>query len=673
MRTHRNRAAFQCWRNPNLLREVVSAETLQVARMEPAIRHMHAGVGLDLVFARNGRFAVVPFVNVESTMLAEREKSAVIWPAMIAETVGQAALEAIEAQVVPWMEALSLGRACNDETIRRFGNDSEAWKMFERAREFGFLGAAPYRRVLSDVAPYFYAVRFAAGATIAIDDAGGGSGAAILARSARMVRANLGSAERNDAACRWFGAPLFTADLPEADVRIGADASMATSARVRISTKEGLPDALRVSVATPVPYDVMVSFDTDDAPEVYAFHVDATAEVPLRRPIGADIPAATGGSAGNILLMLRDDWRQAPDSDVDDACELARRLGAEGFTVEISGTSEHIDVSAYDLVHAFALPHAGKMLPHLRAAASKGIPLVMTAALEDVTADATWGIGLSNLIYKNSTDEETLADHLQLFSERRLETELFSPKGQAPYPGYESDVREALSLTNAVLTCGPAEERFLRERFAYGGYVAPVAPFVNVSAKPARTEALAGTGSFVLGHAPIHARGNQLLLARAAMAAKLPLVLLGPVADVEAYMLLRQIADEHVVLIPSASPEEIEALYRRARVFADVSWAQYGLHRIARAALSGAALVVSNRRYAAELWRPGLWLADPASVEAMTSALGDAWQAAAEARGPVDDCARRVAAACDPTAALVGTVTAYAAASEAARLNYARS
>lgn len=654
------------------MRDVVTAETLQVARMEPVIRHMHAGVGLDLVFAHGGRFAVIPFVNVESTMLAEREKSPVIWPAIVAETVAQETLEAIEALVVPWMEALSLGRPCNDETIRRFGNDDEAWEMFQRAREFGFLGAAPYRRMLNDVAPYVYGVRFAAGSTIAIDDPNGATGAAILSRSARMVRANLGTPQRNDAAARWFGAPLFTSDLPDADVCIGPDASKASGSRVRISTSEPLPDALRVSVAAPIPYDVMVSFDTDDAPEVYAFHVDSTVEVSLRRPIGSDIPPATGGSGGNILLLLRDDWRQAPDADVDDACELARRLGAEGFAVEMSGTSDHIDVSSYDLIHAFALPHAGKMLPHLRAAASKAVPIVMTAGFEDLTEDATWGIGMSNLIYKNSTDEETLADHLQLFSERRLETEHFNPKGQAPYSGYESDLREALSLSNAVLTCGPAEERFLRERFHYGRYAAPVAPFVNLSANAARTESLAGTDSFVLVHAPVHARGNQLLLARAAMAAKLPVVMLGPVADVEAYMLLRQIADEHVVLIPSATPQETEALYRRARVFADVSWAQYGLNRIARAALSGAALVLSSRRYAAELWRPGLWLADPASVDGMTAALSAAWTAAGEARGPIDECARRVAAACDPTAALVGTVSAYAAASEAARLNYAR-
>jgi len=671
MRTHRNRSAFVCWRDESLLRDVVSADTLQVARLEPVIRQMQASAGLDLLFARNGRYAVIPFIDIEALMLTEREKSPFVWPATAVESIDQRVLEQIEALVLPWIEAISLGRRCSDEQIRRFGDDDAAWTLFRSAREFGFLGAAPYRSVLRDASPYVYAVRFAPDSSISIDDPNGATGASILARHAKTVRTDLGSPERNDAAKKWFGIAAFGANVPDADVRIGPSADESASG-VRIVPNAGVQaPGVRVPVATPIPYDVMVSFDTDDAPETAAFSVECKAPVAMRRPVGGYVPDPVGGSSGNILLLQREDFRQAPDADTDDVNELARRLRGEGFHVEIAGAADAVELNRFDLIHAFGLPRAARLLPYLRAAASNGIPCVVTAGLEDITVDATWGSIMSGVVYKTCTDEQSMADHLELFAQRRIEGDNLLPKGHPPYPGYEADVREVLRLANAVLVSGPAEEAFVRQQFGFTGYVAPVAPYVNNDEAMQSVDEIAGTGPFVLSHAPIHGRGNQLLLARAAMSAGLPLVILGAVSDAEQYMILREISDERVIFVPNPAPGQVEAFYRRARVFVDVSWAQYSLHRLAKAALSGCALVVSHRRYAGELWRPGLWQADPASVDSMAFALHNAWNGAIENAADVEECARRVAAGCDPVAALTGTVGAYAAASEAARLNCA--
>lgn len=669
MRSHRNRAAYNFWTAPEPLRALVRADALQVARMEPVIRQTNAAAGLDLLFAEGGRTVVVPLANLEATMLAEREKSPVVWPHAAIEAVNPAELERIESLVLPWITALSLGRQCNDEQIRRFGGDDDAYALFCAARDAGFMGAAPYRDVMLAIAPYVYGVRFAGGKRIQIVDSRGGAGAALLARHAREVRADLRSDELNALAARWYGSEAYRSDrFEESDVCVAEDAREFNRAAVRIHTNEAAAGT-RIAVATPLPYDVMVSFDTDDAPEVAAFSVETPVEASLRTPIGAAPPPAVGGSAGQILLLVRESWMRADEADSDDARELARRLSAEGFTAEIRCPAQVGDLAGYDLIHAFGLPHAGEFLPVLRRAAASRRPVVATAGLEDLVRICAYGSGMTNVVLKTGTDEATLDEYLTLLAERRLETEGFDPRGQEPVPGFLANVREALGLIDELLVSGAAEETFVRGQFGYTGSCAPVAPYLNTDVPAASVAALAGDGDFVLVHAPIEARANQLLLVRAAIAAGLPVVLAGPVVDVDHYMLLREIADDRVTFVPSASAPEIEALYRRARVFADVSWAQTGLHRLAKAALCRCALLVSSQRYAGALWRPGLWEADPADVHSIRAGLTAAWSASGAQEA--HDCSRRVAAACDPAMAFVATVSAYGRAQQRAGLNYA--
>lgn len=669
MRSHRNRTAYNVWTNRDRLAALVSEDTLQVARMEPVIRQMHAAAGLDLLFAKDGQTVVVPLANLEATMLTEREKSPVVWPHLVVEAVDANVLDRIESVVLPWIEALSLGRQCNAETIRRFGGDDDAFALFQSARAAGFMGASPYRAVMLAMAPYVYAVRFAENKLVQVADPAGAAGAALLARYAREVRADLGSEELNALAERWYGIGGFGAQpFEKSDLCVASDARAFGAAPVRIHTREA-PAGKRVSVATPIPYDVMVSFDVDDAPEAAAFSVECDVEVPLRSPIGAACPPAVGGSAGRILLLVRESWMRADEADSDDARELARRLCGEGFSAQICSAAQAPDVAAYDLVHAFGLPHAAEFLPLLRTAAALRKPVVATAGLEDLVRISAYGSGMTNVLHKSGTDEVTLEDYLTLLAERRLETEGFDPRGQEPVPGYLSNVREALGLANVLLVSGPAEEAFVREQFGYGGPSAPVAAYLNTDVPASCTETLVGDGDFVLVHAPIEARANQLLLVRAAISAGLPVVLAGPVSDVDHYMLLREIAGERVIFVPAASDAELEALYRRARVFADVSWAQTSLHRLAKAALARAALVVSSQRYAGALWRPGVFEVDPADVASIRQGLIAAWNGSGS--NEVHECARRVAAACDPAMSFVATVSAYGLAQQRAGLNYA--
>jgi len=211
-----------------------------------------------------------------------------------------------------------------------------------------------------------------------------------------------------------------------------------------------------------------------------------------------------------------------------------------------------------------------------------------------------------------------------------------------------------------VLVSGPAEERLLRETFGYTGYVAPVGPFVPVPDPSAEAglAALVGAGDFVLAHGPIAARSNLIMLARAAMLADLPLVIAGPVVETGYAALLRELGDHRVTLLTTADPDALAALYRRARVFADIAWEDRGSARAAAAALGGASLLLANSHYAVELWRPGLWTADRASTATVVDGLRGAWSGAGGRAAA--ECAARAAAYADPVMALSGVAGAYA-------------
>ncbi len=654
MRKHRLHSIFDLWRDGATLRRVVGAETLIAARMEPMLRQIGGFGVLDLTFARDGEIAVVPFVHVDGTMLADPEGPPLIWPESAADALDDTILDAIETEVTPWLLAHFLGRRSIEEIVRTFGGEADS-TAFAQARAYGFAGASPYARVAVAGAPYAYAARFARDKRAIVTDApAGANGVAILARSTRTLVADLGDAAANAAARRWFGLAAFgaTRDALPYDLAIGPAGADLPPTAWRIELDSDAPDA--IAIAEPVPADVLISFDLDDSARAGGFAIRAP-DVRLRRPIGG-VATATGGSGGEILIAIRDAAARSDDPDVDEADALAARLRAEGFTVDVRVAASVRDVERYDLVHAMTLTGIGDLGSTIARAFAAGKPIVATAHLDDLAAEGVWGAGMSTGIHRVSTDTER-EEHLALFERRNVKAPGLEVGRQDPVPGYSEAVVGALKLCGALVVSGQAEERFVRG-LGFDGYVAPVGPCLPEAVGPEPIGHLVGPDDFVLVHAPVEARSNLLLLARAAMDADLPMVVLGPVVETEVLAMLREIADERIAVIPHASPGEIEALYRRARVFADVGWVDYGAARRARAALSGAALLLANGHYVAELWRPGLWTADRASGRASRDGLLAAWAGfdSAEVRA----CAARVAVYCDPVATLTGVVGAYA-------------
>lgn len=654
MRQHRRYPLLAPWQDAAVLKDVVRPEHLAFARLEPALRGVAGALMLDLVFMHGECVAVIPAIEVQSNLVARRESSPFIWPRS-ALCIGHAAASAIEETVLPWIEARSFERALNGELIRTFG-DASSQHIFDKARHAGFPGAAPYERVLLAVAPYVYAQRFAGGASVGINDSRGAFGAVLLARSALRVRAGLGDEELNEFARRWFGCDLFGDPAGTYDVAVCEAASAPLDAPVRLNLD--MTAEHQVQIATPVPLDVMVSFDVEDAPPARSFAVACEVERELRES-RLTAAHAQGGSSGRILMMLRDGWDRAPDADTDEAQVLAALLRAEGFSVDVRAASQS-DPQGYDLVHAVGLTFAAQFQGPLTRAHAQGVPAVVTAGVPDWLAEGAWGTAVVPQIFTLAKDETAFEDYLAMLAQRKLLAPGVELRGE-PYQGYERAARDVLALAGAVIASGSREEEVLRA-LGFAGTVLHIPAILPPAAAADPETWRLGTTPFVLCHAPIEPRCNQALLVRAAAQSGLPLVVAGPIVDLAYYGSLREYAGTNVRFIDEPSPAEREALYRSARVYADVSWGGFGLHRTAHAAASGCALVVPRGAYAAALWREGVWQADPADEKSIALALGDAWMHTAQKGGRVESAARSISRACDARAGLVATAGAYASA-----------
>lgn len=649
MRVRRYQPLLEACRDRKRLQRIAHPSTLIAARAEPGIAQQGGTCGFDVTFLRDEETAVVSGGLFDAPMVAQPESSPFVWPAA-AGAIDEAITDAVEAMLLPWLLSNVLGRRWNDELIRTFG-DGEP--IFARARSYGFLGAARYADVYESLAPYVLTARYARGRRIgirALPDAA--AGAVLLARTARYVRADLGSAAANADAFAWYGLDIFgPLETSGYDVTVGAPGVVVDAPR-RVILGGG--EGTRVTVARSIPFDIGVSFEEEDS-EVAAV-VGVVAPSPsLRDSLLTAVPAACGGSAGRVLFAMRSDAERTDDADTDDAFELARRLRAEGFTVDIRAGAS--DPSGYDLVHAFTLPAIANWWETVELAHRHGIPVVVTANADDVAAEGVWGAGISAILQSVDVDAASGAERRALFTARKLESAGLALPRQDPFPEYQSRVRRALECAQATIVRDAREERFLRETFGCGGPFVVAPPLLPIESAT-QWPAVVGDGEFVFAHAPIDRRANLFALCRAAMEAKLPLVVAGPAVDVGYLGFLRSMADEHVCIATNAIAAEIEALYRRARVYADVGWYSFGPARQARAAASGCALVLSRDAYAAPLLAPGLWTADPVDENAIAIALGDAWLNAEEPA--VVACSRRSADWVEPGRAFTGVTAAYA-------------
>lgn len=608
MRFHKRYPLLQLWLDLPQAREIMNADSLSIARFEPSVHQgVHGSAMLDLLFCGGQVIAVLPNVEVVSAALLERERTPLVWPDA-ARVLGYDVLAALERRILPWLESYTLARQANEELIRRFSDALEAG-CFEAARRARFIGAATYTESMAALAPYVYAERLCVRRTVAIADPYAATGAAMLSTRLARVRTDLGDAATNDLACRWFGRDIFGA--PEtADVTISTAARGLPAAAIAITLDYAPDGARKVSVASPVPADMLISFDPEDAPPIRTFGVKSEMEAQLREVRCEADTLPSGGSSGSILILLRDGFERASDADVDEARGLAARLQAEGFSVVISSPSTIAPEQRADLVHVFGIRTASAANSTLARFRAAGVPVVATVPLSRSAQGEDWGPQVLQACFARSRDESVLEERLELLELRKLDVEF--PAARVPGALTNVDV--------AIVSCA-SEAAYLREALGFRGEIAISEPYLTAANEaPLGIAGIVPAEPFVFVHAPVEWRTSLALLVRAAANLGMPVVIAGPTVEADALRSAQVYAPERVIHFPDPTEGEIAALYRSASVFADVSWASRGHYRIARAVASGCALLVSHQGFAGEVW-PKATTADPGSVPSLAAAL----------------------------------------------------
>ncbi len=625
---------------------LLRVEHLVAVRMEP-VYSMRFEAFLDAIFESNGEWLIVPMLRVDGVSIMVPENPPITWPAIYERFAGPQT-DAIDAEIVPWLRSVAAGRLVNDEHVRFFRDEPQLIETYEHARAQRLLGAAPYPEVMRSAAGAVYALRFARAGHVALRGVDAANAAAVLSPVASSIDADL-----SDIGSRWFSGVRTNAvdDRTQYACYVGPrEAAVTAGYSVFDGAAEG--DERHVSLAEPMPTDVTISFDLEDAPPARRFAVTERALELRCAPFSA--PPVAGGSSGSIALVVRDDAARFSDADLDGANALAERLQAEGFDACVTIAAK-VDIAKTDIIHVFDLRHGASLVELLRDAEAASVPVVVTPYADDRRNEAVSGSSGALLIPRVSSDTIAFYDFVEAFAARKI-----SNLSEAPWYNDASDT--LMRRAAAAHVAAPAEADFLRERFGYGCPTIVQPAVVDLTAPDPRIGSLAGPDDFILMHAPIEPRCNQVFAALAASRLRIPLVLLGPVADIEYYRYLNEIAGPWVTQLRDAdlSAAEIAALYGRARVIADVSWSARGLHRLARGAALGAAVVAPITGYAQDVWGPHAQFADPGAFQSIVAAFDAAWQLPSTERAEL---IARTAMHADPFTSLVAAVSMYQRAS----------
>lgn len=631
---------------------LLRAEALVAVRLEP-VYSLRYEAYMDALFEHDGQWLVVSFLRVDGASIMAPENPPITWPAGLAAFNGPQ-IDEIDAKITPWLRSIAAARMVNEEHIR-FWRDTPALRSdVEQAREAGFLGATTYPDVVRSVGAAVYALRLVRDGRVALRGPNAPNAAAILSSVVTGL-----DVECSDFARRWF------AGIDFGSINLGANyicfigpRAHPVEARYCVFDDGSVAsDERNVALVEPVPSDVMLSFDPQDGPVSRNFSVTECA-VPVRRlPFGE--PPVSGGSAGVVRLLVREDAQRFSDADLDGARALAERLRAEGFDADVA-TASHVDPAHVDVVHIFGLHHGASLVELLRALEQRNTPVVVSTYADDRRGEATSGTSGALLIPRAASDVIAFYDYAAAFERRKI-------SNLTAGSWYDDVSRLIMRRCACALVVAPAEAQYLRDSLSYFGPTVLAPAFVPLTYPTADIGSLVGSDEFVLVHAPIEPRGNQVFAALAAARLGFPMVLLGPVADIEFYRYVCELSGPQVIQLrdDELTPQEIAGLYARARVIADISWSTRGIHRLARGAAFGGAVVASAQSYAAEVWSGlGCCLVDPASLDSIVDGIRTAWE-----RQPI--AANRLISAtavvADPFTNLVAVVSAYQQASVPAR------
>jgi hypothetical protein len=624
VRTTADFAVMSQWVDAPRAARLAYPESLTAARCEPVLRGSIGASALDLFFESGGEFAVIANILIDPMVLINRLGPALLWPKRVAATLSSAHADAIEERLTPWLRTLALGRMMAGEHVRRYAPSA----AFDRARADGLCGAAPFATTVVRMAPFVYARRLAYGKHVRLACADAALGAALLAG----VAASVGIDDLDDAgrfALTWYGvAPGHTAESPGLEIVDRPDRRTDAATTILLAEPDDSFRGVRVPIPQPVPHDVLFTFEEADAPAVGSLSVDIrekSAARPRRAFSGVTIAP---GSSGSITIWLSPDTELGDDDAVDEAHELARRLRAEGLSVDVTSRFDPAHASEAGLVHVF-----GRFDRELAARAAelgaRRIPFVVSIA--PIGAQTLWGEMTMQLIAQVAIDQAAFERFAAAYEKQSLIPDDVTPQlSPAADAELRAEIEQALLPAQAIFVTTDAEAaavaelcpRLSRERIIAAGIILGPEP-----EDAATIDHLIPARPFALVHAPALRSSNTLLPLYALAEANVPVVVAGGSGDVLYLAMMRRIAGPDAVFITDPPPAVVTALYRRAKAIVEPSRRPAGLARLARGVASGALPVVASDSAFAALMSDRNGCFDPLSFRGIAATIVAALEA----------------------------------------------
>ncbi len=559
-------------------------------------------------------------LRLDANQLIARERSAFIWPAYTVQSVPANQLEEIERRLTPWLRSISRARGMSAEAVRRFVPS----ERFERARSAGLFGAAPLEQSLPRMAPFVYARRFAAGARVWIDCADGPLAQAVLADLAAVIEGPQPQNTADSFEAVWYGvAPAAVSSGAGADLAI-VDARAKADAPITVVLNPAEEAAVRwIDVPSPVPWDLLFSFDAADAPSVARFGVVAL-EQQLREPRAPAFPLGLGGSSGMIVLAVSPEALAMRGPDLEEARTLGRRLEAEGFGVEVCSQTSDAALGQAQLVHIFGAPFEEHTSAFAECAQKCGTPYVFDVPPRPITPS---GLSESDfaLVCRAVVDDAMVSAYESAYFAGKLDTGGAKAEASAEEYGRLEARFVQLAQHAAALIVMAEDCELMRAALppSVGSQIRARGVFTEDEPVAEAIGHLVPRAPFIFVHAPIAARSHALLTAVAAERGNLPCVIAGPMYDVE-YLQSLRIAAPSTIILADAAPGVTSALYRRAAVWVDAAPRPRSAAALVRAVTCGALpLLAANS--------PLLRIAGEAALEFSLSSMDDCTRAIASA------------------------------------------
>ncbi len=261
-------------------------------------------------------------------------------------------------------------------------------------------------------------------------------------------------------------------------------------------------------------------------------------------------------------------------------------LAGEGFDA-VWAHAPH-DAAGADLVHVVGARDGRRVRAIVERARRAGIPVAVHAHDEDAANGGWWGAEVTRYCFEYGSDDADVTAYLGLLARRAVSVgAVGAGMPYAPDAAAAQDASAALRDASLVFAATREEAELLRGRTGRRGPIEIVAPLAG-EAGPSPVGHLVGSDRFVLVHAPIGPQWNQLLVARCANEAAIPLVITGPVADASYLERVREFGGPGLIVLPGEPSGGVAASLRAsAGVVVDAAWVGDGASRLAAAALAG--------------------------------------------------------------------------------------